>query len=178
MEATKEKSGEMMWIWLAIGTLAVALLGLGGWVCWKLNKIQEAIERNGKKRGNGEPPEEAVIDMAPIHSEEVPTTETALALSPATPLDPQPITEFHHSEDFRTVIHNGETHTLTFYQSLALEKLWKARQNQIPAMHQDSILEGIGACSKRLRDIFKSNMKAFRALIVREHKGMYRLNLS
>jgi hypothetical protein len=87
--------------------------------------------------------------------------------------------DFNHSEDFRIVTVKGNTHSLTTYQSLALEKLWKASKNHVPELHQDAILDGIGSCSKRLRDIFKSNMKAYRELITPgERKGTFRLNFN
>ena len=83
---------------------------------------------------------------------------------------------FEHSDDFRIVTANGTTHSLTTYQSLALEKLWKATKNHVPELHQAAILEGIGSCSKRLRDIFKSNMTAYRDLIAPgQRKGTFRL---
>jgi len=60
---------------------------------------------------------------------------------------------------------------------LVLGKLWQARNNHTPEVHQDVLLEGIGSCSKRLRDVFKSNMTAYRALIIHgERKGTFRLN--
>lgn len=86
------------------------------------------------------------------------------------------LSEWRHSDDFRTVITKEKTYCLTLYQSRAFEKLWEARKNLIPELHQAAILEGIESCSKRLRDVFKSNMEAYRALIARgERKGTFRL---
>ena len=86
---------------------------------------------------------------------------------------------WEHSEDFRVVSAFGKTWNLTLYQSRAVEKLWKAWDNRVPEMHQAAILEGIEACSKRLRDVFKSNMEAYRALITTgERKGTFRLNIA
>ncbi|HVU83757.1 MAG TPA: hypothetical protein VHC50_02890 [Puia sp.] len=87
--------------------------------------------------------------------------------------------QWGHSEDFRQVTAFGKTFSLTLYQSRAVEKLWKAWNSHIPEMHQAAILEGIESCSKRLRDVFKSNMEAYRALIVPgERKGTFKLNFS
>jgi hypothetical protein len=87
--------------------------------------------------------------------------------------------EWTHTEDFHTVKAHGKTFNLTLYQARAFEKLWNAGKNRVPELHQAAILEGIESCSKRLRDIFKSNMAAYRGLITRgERKGTFRLRFS
>jgi hypothetical protein len=160
-----------------IGVIAVFVLLF--YFFQKLNEISDKVDdiadnqRTRPNRGSDEP-----IDVTPEKVAESPSNKPE-TLSAIVPVGAVKAPDFHHSEDFQTITAGGVTHSLTLYQSRALEKLWNASKNRVPELHQAAILEGIESCSKRLRDVFKSNMAAYRALIARgKRKGTFRLRFS
>ncbi len=164
------------------GAWIAAAIALVVYVVFKFDELTEKIDDIADKLSRPKPKSE---DMDPIEVmpetvvDSVPPSAIVPMPSTAKAEEPTPAPGFNHSEDFRSVTAHGKTFSLTLYQSRALEKLWKARKNLIPELHQAVILEGIESCSKRLRDVFKSNMEAYRALITRgERKGTFRLRLS
>lgn len=123
------------------------------------------------------PPAPKTIEIAQIEKPQNPPDHSEVSQNTQSESSPES-SEWTPSPDFRTVKALGRTWTLTLYQSRAIEKLWKAWESGIPELHQAAILEGIESCSKRLRDVFKSNMEAYRALISRgERKGTFRLGI-
>jgi hypothetical protein len=85
---------------------------------------------------------------------------------------------FTHSEDYSSVSLNGQRFALTSAQSQVIGKLHEAWKQGIPEFRQAYLLEELETSSKRLRDSFKSNPAAWKALIRRgERKGTVRLNL-
>jgi len=159
---------------------------------YKLNEIWEKVNEiaDHQARPRVQPDKITTIDVTPEGVTEKADSKHENTQAIATQANPADVTEsriksaqsdseWRHSEDFRSVMAYGETFSLTLYQSRAIEKLWNAQKNLIPELHQAAILEGIESCSKRLRDIFKSNMEAYRVLIARgERKGTFRLNLN
>jgi len=175
-------------VFYAVGIVVVLVVVL--YLFSQLNDIKEQVDtiaNNQKTRPNENSGKETAIDITPEKvTESVVQTDTTTAIipkeeliaNPETTSKPDSVAGFHHSEDFRIVTVNGVAHSLTLYQSRAYEKLWKALQNRVPELHQAAILEGIDSCSKRLRDVFKSNMTAYRTLFQPgERKGTFRLNL-
>lgn len=173
--------------WLIVG--GIALAGVVIYCLWKLNElcdnVQNLVDHQDRRHipNTDEPidvmPETAKETMTETMVQSTVSTSIVSTETPKTVIETPKTLDFHHSDDFRIVTVNGTTHSLTTYQSLALEKLWDATKNCVPELHQDKILEGIGSCSKRLRDIFKSNMTAYRALITHgERKGTFRLNFN
>lgn len=181
---------------IALVVGGVALFGLLFYILHRMSVKMDAIADNQLARPKVDLDNGKAIDVTPetVRETEVnaPAPISAIVVqAPGNVAEPrfhsahsenrmsESISEFRHSEDFRMVVANGTTHTLTLYQSRAFEKLWKARKNLVPEVHQAVLLEGIESCSKRLRDVFKSNMKAYRALIAPgERKGTFRINLS
>jgi hypothetical protein len=105
--------------------------------------------------------------VSAIVPEEAPITRTE---TPAIP-------DFRYSEDFQTVYTNGKEYHLTLNQGRVVERLWIARQNKTPEIHQSTLLEQLEIYSRRVRDVFK-NSPALGTLIVKgERKGHFRLNL-
>lgn len=85
---------------------------------------------------------------------------------------------FKHSPDFRTVRKDGKKFELTSKQAQVIQMLWEAYKDGLPGLGKDRILEDVSGGS-RLRDIFKSNPKAFKALIKQgeRRRGICRLNI-
>jgi hypothetical protein len=172
--------------WLIVG--GIALVGVVIYCIWKLNElcdnVQNIVDHQDRRHipNTNEPidvmPETAKETITETMVQNTVSTSIVSTETPKTVVESHKSLDFHHSEDFRIVTVKGTTYSLTTYQSLALEKLWNATKNHIPEVHQASILEGIGSCSKRLRDVFKSNMRAYRDLIAPgERKGTFRLNV-
>lgn len=143
------------------------------WQSLQTNAINAAPVEKPQARPPGNAPKDGpVIDVTPEKAQGEPIvasskpTETGSALAIQPPKDVS-VKGFKHSEDYRMVVKDGEEFHLTLYQSRAIEKLHKAQKDGLPMMHQARILEGIETCSKRLRDVFRSNMRAFRVLIAR-----------
>jgi len=89
-----------------------------------------------------------------------------------------PTTDFKHSTDFRSVTLNGKLYTLTSKQAQVIEMLYEAYEHGTPELGQAYILEQLGERSTRLRDTFKRNPDAWRALVVSgARRGSFRLNL-
>jgi hypothetical protein len=154
-------------------------------------------ERKAKERQPSPYDNGRVVDVAPRAEVKAPVAE---GVSPKAASDPRewvpppvqgalaPIEArkpampvFHHSEDFRVVVFNGSAYTLTLNQSQVMRQLWEANRSGIREIHQSRLYEETDSANykKRLRDIFKSNMTAFRVLIEPgERRGCFRLRLS
>jgi hypothetical protein len=86
--------------------------------------------------------------------------------------------EFTHSADYRSVGLKGQRYSLTSRQAQVVELLHTASSDGNPELGKDYILEHLETPSSRLRDTFKTNQSAWKALIKRgERRGTYRLNL-
>jgi hypothetical protein len=86
--------------------------------------------------------------------------------------------EFKHSQDYSSVNLHGKPFTLTPIQARVIEMLDQARLNGTPYLHQSSIIKEVCAHTDttRLRDLFKTNPKAWKELIEPgTKKGMKRL---
>jgi hypothetical protein len=80
---------------------------------------------------------------------------------------------FTHSPDYRTVVLRGQRFFLTPLQAQAVQLIHEYHQRGITALSNDFILTEIGSNSKLLRDLFKRNPEAWKALIISREKGMY-----
>jgi hypothetical protein len=89
--------------------------------------------------------------------------------------------EFNHSPDFSTVILRGRRFVLTRLQREVVKILWEAYKNGASGLSQKHILQQVannpGHFSDSLKDIFRSTPRVMGGLIVRERRGIYRLNL-
>ena len=80
-----------------------------------------------------------------------------------------------HSEDFRSVVWFGQSHTFTPTQAACVKILWEAWSNQTPELGQAHILETARSKAQRLQDLFAKH-PAWKTMIVRgEKKGTFRL---
>ena len=125
-----------------------------------------------------EPIETVAIETSPVQA---PAMAVPGAIVEAQAAEPVPETDpdFHHSEDFTTVYHGGERYALTNNQAIVVQKLYEAHKNKTPEVHQGALLEGLGIYSKRLRDVFKTNIKAFKILFAHgERRGTFRLTFT
>ena len=73
--------------------------------------------------------------------------------------------EFKHSNDYRSVIINGQSFTLTTQQAQVIQILHEAFENGTPSLSAEHILNRIGTTNHRLIDTFRSNRKAWKALV-------------
>jgi hypothetical protein len=91
----------------------------------------------------------------------------------ANKLDPA---RFRHGPDFRSCHWDGTDYTFTPTQAACVKVLWAAMENGTPDVGQQYILvEGAGAESQSLKDVFKGS-RAWRNMIVKgEKQGSYRL---
>lgn len=85
--------------------------------------------------------------------------------------------EFKHSPDFRSINKNGKEFTLTSKQAQVIQMLFEAREGKTPDLGQSYIIEQVSpdTSMKRLKDYFKRNPKAWKALIESSGKGIFRL---
>lgn len=91
---------------------------------------------------------------------------------------PQQSIGFTHSGDYRSVSSGGQTHSLTGRQAQVIQILHEAYKNGTPDVGSALILEKLETRNSRLRDTFKTNRRAWKALIVPgKTKGTLRLNL-
>lgn len=173
---------KISWFTFFIGAVLGIALACLLFLFYHLGRMAGKAEQAEKKPLDDLKP---VKDITPAFtSENVPAiAETKSLVIPAPVPTPEPLkTEiplYSHSETFNVVNWNGKKFELTTNQSRVIEKLWKAFDNQVPEMHQGTLLEGLDICSKRLRDVFKNNIEAFDELFSQgKRKGTYRLNLS
>jgi hypothetical protein len=86
--------------------------------------------------------------------------------------------DFNHSPDFCTVNNKGTEYTFTKDQAQVVRLLFEAAQAGTPTLRGETILGQLQSNSQRIRDIFRSNPKAWKELIVAgEKRGTFRLNL-
>jgi hypothetical protein len=84
---------------------------------------------------------------------------------------------FIHSPDYRSVNVAGKVHSLTPRQAHVIQILHKALVDGTPEVGKEYILEEIGTPASRLKDSFKSNLSAWKALVrLGKKRGLYRLN--
>lgn len=120
-------------------------------------------------------PAKPELDPAPLKAigSEIPDTITSPPelKKPETPKN-------WHSDDFRTVCINGKRFELSLNKARIVERAWKYYENDIREVHQSKLLEDTEINSKRLRDVFKDDLKAFKGIFVKgRHKGTFRLAL-
>ena len=85
---------------------------------------------------------------------------------------------FKHSQDFRSINKNGKKFTLTPKQTQVIQILFKAQERKTPEMSQPYIIEEVSpdTSTRRVRDLFKNNIAAWKALIEQgSKKGTIRL---
>ncbi len=87
--------------------------------------------------------------------------------------------QFICSPDFRSVTTDKGSHLLTPTQAAVIDVLYDLYLKGTPAVSDAFVLESdkVNAKSSRLRDIFRSNMEAFRDLIARPKPGIVKLNI-
>jgi hypothetical protein len=134
---------------------------------WRLEDVRERIILELSKRGK-----------LPIHTD----AETDLldkGRGTTDQLDAHPATEeFSHSVDYRSVCLGGKRFTLTSRQAQVIQLLHGAHEKATPEIGAQYILEEIGSPNSRLRDSFKSNQEAWKALVrPGKKKGTIRLNV-
>lgn len=85
---------------------------------------------------------------------------------------------FTHSTDYRSVTRYGATFSLTPRQAQVIQILHEAYEGGNPDIGGAAILEQLGTQNSRLRDTFRSNLEAWKALVrPGRTKGSYKLNL-
>jgi len=151
---------------------------------WGWNTRGKVIEANkAKPRKAKDPidvmPEEVSSSPVPSPVSSVETVSSALAVTEPVKAKIEP---FQCSDDCRSVKFNGEAlPMLTPDQALTLKNCLNLKENGFDEFHQKDLLRDVGtADKKRLRDTFKSNLKAFHSLFcpVEKRKGIFRLNFS
>jgi hypothetical protein len=85
---------------------------------------------------------------------------------------------FTHSDDYRSVTIRGQNFTLTSQQAHVIQILDESRRNGFPDVGKDYLLEKLETPNTRLRDSFKSDPLAWKALVMTgTKKGTVRLNV-
>ena len=85
---------------------------------------------------------------------------------------------FVHNEDYTAVSLDDITYALTTNQAMVIKALHEAYMQKTHWLGKDYLLEIIlDTTGRRLRDTFKSNLEAWKKLIVLGPRGRYRLNL-
>jgi hypothetical protein len=181
---TTEEKPEMNWFTLFIGAVLGFALACLLFFFYHLGRLAEQKKQLAEKN--------PLDDMKPMKDITLTSTSktTPAILEDKSPVIPSAIqtvpaplkTEiplYSHSETFNVVNWNGKKFELTTNQSRVMEKLWKAFDNRVPEMHQGALLEGLDIYSKRIQDVFKNNVEAFKVFFARgQRKGTFRLNLS
>ncbi len=88
--------------------------------------------------------------------------------------------KFKHSGDYCFIVKNGESYSLTKLQAAMIKKLHKEYKNGTPEVNLEHLFEEAGSSSDnpRLKDVFKGDEAALRALIATgSRKGLAKLNL-
>lgn len=92
---------------------------------------------------------------------------------------PAPTPKPSHTDCFTTVNWYGEEYTFTTAQRAVVEQLWKAMDNNTPALADETLLTAAGSAGKNLRDVFRSNGKrhpAWDTMIVKVGRDARRLS--
>jgi hypothetical protein len=84
---------------------------------------------------------------------------------------------FEHSDDYRWVRLAEQEFFLTSRQAQIIQRLHHAYISGRPELSTDSVMAEIGTISSRLRDSFRSQPGALKALVARPRRGFVRLNL-
>jgi len=80
---------------------------------------------------------------------------------------------FTHSPDYRSVKLKGRPFTLTVNQAAIIQALHETYSNGAPDMSQDAVIERANLGGRRLRDSFRSDIKAWKALITSKRRGIF-----
>lgn len=89
------------------------------------------------------------------------------------------IPDFHHTPDFRTVHKGGIRHELSTNESRLVEFYYQAYEKGVPEVHQSAALVELDIQTQRLKDVFKRNKAAYKALfVIGKRKGSFRLNIA
>ena len=84
---------------------------------------------------------------------------------------------FSHSDDYRSVTVRGQNFSLTPRQAQVIQILYENFEQGHPDVGKDYILESLNTANSRLRDTFKTNLEAWKALIKPgKRRGTHRLN--
>ena len=117
-------------------------------------------------------------DMTALTTHTVPPTVSQLLPTiPASPVEvikSQDSGAFIHADDFRSVKYRGIEYSLTKTQALIVKRLHEYHEKGISKVHQDTLLEDLEICSKRLRDVFKGST-AWKELVLPAGKGFFGL---
>jgi hypothetical protein len=88
-------------------------------------------------------------------------------------LDPA---RFRHGPDFRSCHWDGTDYTFTATQAACVKVLWDALENGTPDVGQQYILvEGAGADSQSLKDVFKKSPAWQKMILASKTRGSFRL---
>ncbi len=80
------------------------------------------------------------------------------------------------NEDCSTCLWNGKEYTFGIMQANVIKLLWQARESGDPWRYGKVLLAQTGSSSDRIRSLFSHN-PYWRALIISDKKGKYKLNL-
>jgi hypothetical protein len=83
---------------------------------------------------------------------------------------------FRHSNDYRSIVFNGEHHALTPNQATIVRILHEALERGTPSLGKATLLDAIESETSRLQDSFRKS-ELWGTLVVSDRRGTYRLNL-
>lgn len=87
--------------------------------------------------------------------------------------------EAAHSEDFRSAVWFGATHSFTENQATVVERLWIAWANNTPDVGDETLLQAVDheAPPRSLRDLFRGNPAWGTMIVQGSTKGSHSLNV-
>ncbi len=185
--------------WLLAGIIAgvLAIIGSFAYLIYKIYHLQETLD-DITERLNSKPnpkPEKPVIDITQESTSDsecadsnlksdisptnamVPHSESNLRMdsqNPFSELKSEP--DFHLTEDFRTVKVKQLEYHVSPTQGRVINRMWEYLKKGMKQVHQDTLLEDLGVCSKKMKDVFKKS-PLWKTIVVPAGKGFYRLNL-
>jgi len=129
-------------------------------------------------------PTQEQVDKALISAEQLRTEACGRLLRESEPEGVQASSEDHkqtppnkYSEDFHSVIWNGEFYEFTHGQAAAVKILWRNWENETPVVSEQTILDESGSTAERLIHVFKNGKnEAWGPMIAAGvRKGTFRL---
>ena len=115
--------------------------------------------------------EKAALSDSNCHSDTLP--ESNLTSSEKS----EPTPDLFITPDYRLVVVKGAEVKASPTQARVIARLWEYLQKGISKVHQDTLLEGLGIYSTKLKDVFKKS-PLWKTLVVQAGNGFYRLNIS
>lgn len=81
-----------------------------------------------------------------------------------------------HSQDFRSVVWQGASYSLTALQAAVVAILWRGWEKGTPDVGQETLLQAVGSEDRRLDSLFKRSPAFGKMIVQGDTKGTFRLS--